>query len=92
MDWGREVSNSRRRKKRRDVLTGQTDGGCDRDGWTFHREERSSEQRTRTVRLPPSVDKARLSAKVEDGVLRVTLPKLPAAPAGSSGRTSIPVE
>jgi len=63
----------------------------DRDGWKFHREERSSEHRSRAVRMPPWVNTARLSAKVEDGVLRVVLPKLPEAPAVSNGRTSIPI-
>ena len=50
------------------------DGG--KKGWKFHREERSSASNSRAVRLPTSVDNARISALVEDGVLRVVLPKL----------------
>ena len=71
--------------------TKETSEDGDRNGWKFHREERASEHRSRTIRLPPSVDSAHLSAKVEDGVLRVTLPKLPSQPATSNGRVSIPV-
>ena len=63
----------------------------ERGGWKIHREERSSEFCSRAIRLPPSVDKTSLSAKVEDGVLRVTLPKLPDRPTSDSGRTVIPV-
>ncbi len=62
-----------------------------RDGWTFHREERSSEQRWRSVRLPPNVDSTHISAKIEDGVLHVTMPKRPGASATTGNRTAIPI-
>lgn len=63
----------------------------ERDGWTFHREERSCEQRSRSVRLPPSVDAKLVSATVNDGVLRVTMPKRPAGNVAPNGRTPIPI-
>ena len=63
----------------------------DRDGWKFHREERSSSHSSRAVRLPPSVDTKSISAKVDNGVLRVTMPKLAPLPEAPHGRTSIPI-
>jgi HSP20 family protein len=63
----------------------------DRDGWTFHREERSSEQRSRAVRLPPSADPTRVSARVVEGVLHVTIPKLPDGAREVNGRTPIAI-
>ena len=69
----------------------ETSEDTDRGGWKVHREERSSEHRSRAVRLPPSVDTAHISAKVEEGVLRVTMPKLPAPSVTSTGRTPIAI-
>ncbi len=62
-----------------------------RDGWTYHREERSSEQRWRSVRLPPNADSAHISAKIEDGVLHVSMPKRPGSAGAGSRNTVIPV-
>eukprot|EP00053_Salpingoeca_punica_P010986 m.98292 g.98292 ORF g.98292 m.98292 type:complete len:234 (-) comp15556_c3_seq5:208-909(-) len=44
----------------------------------FHRIERSYGKFSRSFRLPDTVDKSKVAAKVENGTLRVTLPKIPA--------------
>jgi len=43
----------------------------------FHRIERSYGKFFRSFRLPDTVDKSKVVAKVENGTLRVTLPKIP---------------
>jgi HSP20 family protein len=63
----------------------------ERDGWKYHREERSSEHRSRAVRLPPSVDPSLVSARVTDGVLHVTMPKRPGGTSESQERKLIPI-
>jgi HSP20 family protein len=45
----------------------------------FHRRERGTGEFTRTLRLPIEIDSARVAAKLENGVLSVTLPKAEAA-------------
>lgn len=48
-------------------------------GFTVHRRERSTAQFTRTVTLPVKIDAERTTAVSKDGVLTVTLPKVPEA-------------
>lgn len=54
-----------------------------KDGVKWHRVERSSSTLSRQFKLPPAADEARISAKAENGVLSVTIPKLEAAAAGA---------
>ena len=49
------------------------------EGVTYHRRERPTGTFTRVVQLPAEVDADRVQAELSDGVLRVTLPKVPAA-------------
>ena len=49
------------------------------EGVTYHRRERPTGTFTRVVRLPTEVDAERVQAELRDGVLRITLPKVPAA-------------
>ena len=49
----------------------------------WHRVERSSSTLSRQFKLPPTADEAHISAKAENGVLSVTIPKLEAAAAGA---------
>ncbi len=49
------------------------------EGVTYHRRERPTGTFTRTVPLPAEVDADRVQAELRDGVLRITLPKVPAA-------------
>jgi len=44
-------------------------------GVTWHRVERHSQFSSRTLRMPDSADLGQVSAKLEDGVLRVHIPK-----------------
>ena len=46
---------------------------------TYHRRERASGEFARTVRLPVEVDADQVQARLQDGVLLVTLPKAAAA-------------
>jgi HSP20 family protein len=48
---------------------------CDEEH--FHCRERQSGVFTRRLRLPASVDQQKIHAEFHDGVLRVTLPKMP---------------
>ena len=54
----------------------ETSGGKE---WTVHRRERPSGEFSRTVTFPAEIDADRVQAALEDGVLRVTLPKAPCA-------------
>jgi HSP20 family protein len=49
------------------------------EGHSTHRSERSSFRFARTFELPAKVDSARVEARLEHGVLTVTLPKAPEA-------------
>ncbi len=53
----------------------------------YHRREISSRYLTRTVTLPEDVDGGKAKARLEDGLLEVTVPK-----SGKSARRSIKVE
>lgn len=46
-------------------------------GFTVHRRERTTAQFSRTVTLPVKIDAERTTAVSKDGVLTVTLPKVP---------------
>jgi len=45
------------------------------EGATYHRRERGVGQFSRMVRLPVEVDADKVTARLSDGVLRITLPK-----------------
>jgi HSP20 family protein len=49
------------------------------EGTAFHRRERGTGEFTRVVRLPVEVDADKVQASLQDGVLRLTLPKAEAA-------------
>lgn len=48
-------------------------------GYTAHRRERAAAQFSRTVSLPVKIDAERATAVSRDGMLTVTLPKMPEA-------------
>ena len=47
--------------------------------WAVHRRERPSGEFSRTITFPAEIDADRVQAALQDGVLRVTLPKAPSA-------------
>ena len=47
----------------------------ERDGWTYHRMERSSTYGQRALRLPKTADTAHVTARVANGVLSISVPK-----------------
>jgi HSP20 family protein len=47
------------------------------DGYSAHRQERASAHFSRTIILPCRVDSERAAASIANGVLRITLPKVP---------------
>jgi HSP20 family protein len=49
------------------------------EGTAFHRRERGTGEFTRVVLLPADVDADKVQASLQDGVLRLTLPKAEAA-------------
>ena len=49
------------------------------DGWTAHRRERTSYRFARTVSLPTNIDPERAEATLRDGIVEISLPKIPAA-------------
>ena len=49
------------------------------EGVVYHRRERSSGDFHRTLRLPADVDTSKVEAKLQDGVLTVSLPKAESA-------------
>ena len=51
----------------------------DASNWTWHTRELRSGQFQRSLSLPYKVDFDRAQAKIEDGILRLTLPKAPEA-------------
>jgi HSP20 family protein len=52
---------------------------CEMANTTWHRQERGYGKFSRTVTLPVLVEADRVEARLEQGVLRLTLPKSPAA-------------
>ncbi len=48
----------------------------ERAGWRFHRQERSSASASRALQLPENVDVTGVTANVDNGVLKVVVPKL----------------
>lgn len=60
--------------------------------WTFHVRERCRVHGSRTIRLPLGIDTSKIAARVCDGVLTITCPKLvPGAVFPTAARTRIPV-
>lgn len=57
-------------------------------GWQYHRMERASGMAVRRIKLPAYVDASGIKAKVENGVLRVNIPKL-AAQADKSRKIAV---
>jgi len=49
------------------------------EGYSVRRSERSNYQFARTLELPSKIDSERVEARLENGVLTVTLPKAPEA-------------
>ncbi len=58
------------------VVTGNRNDEKTGDGVSFHRHERTVGPFSRTVRLPKQLDADKIEATFDNGVLRVTLPKL----------------
>jgi HSP20 family molecular chaperone IbpA len=48
----------------------------EKEGWKYHRMERSSSSVHRAVKLPANVDTSKIHAACDNGVLNVTIPKL----------------
>lgn len=61
----------------------------EKDGWKFHRMERSSSSMHRALKLPVNADTSALVATVTDGVLMVTVPKLRGEQASGRRRIAI---
>jgi HSP20 family protein len=59
------------------------------EGEQYHRNERLSGVATRTFSLPEDADKDNITAKYENGVLTVGIPRIPAAPVPE--KKSIPI-
>lgn len=64
------------------------DEGTAEGGWRYHRSERSSGLVTRALKLPDNIDASGINARVENGVLKVVVPKL-AAQASTSRKISV---
>lgn len=62
------------------TLTGEKRTGHEEQGETWYFSERQYGSFSRSFRLPPDADEARVEARMKDGVLTVTVPrKAPAA-------------
>jgi HSP20 family protein len=64
-----------------DVITisGEMGDTIEKEGDRYHYRERSYGAFQRSLRLPNTVDKEKVEASFENGVLNITLPKLPQA-------------
>ena len=76
---GIEKRSTRNFRIRRRVVAEGAEAGLGRGRGDDHRRERPTGTFTRVVRLPTEVDAERVQAELRDGVLRITLPKVPAA-------------
>jgi HSP20 family protein len=61
------------------VISGQMGDTVEQEGERFHYRERRFGSFQRSVRLPNTVDTEHIAANFENGVLHITLPKLPQA-------------
>lgn len=52
----------------------------EREGWKYVRQERSSSSASRVIKLPNNVDGSSISARVDNGLLKVMVPKLSSQP------------
>lgn len=68
----------------------QKEEKSDDDGRTYHRIERSSGMVSRSLRLPPGADEAHVRARVQNGVVSVSIPKLPDTP--KVGPREVPID
>ena len=66
-----------------------TDTTMDREGVTWHCQERSSQHGSRALRLPKTADVSHMTAAMKDGVLTVTVPKHGAAEASQRKRITV---
>jgi HSP20 family protein len=73
------------------VVTLQGEKRTEREekGETFYFTERSYGEFSRSFRLPPDADGAKVEAELKDGVLTVTIPKHPPAAEGPPHRVEI---
>lgn len=60
------------------TLSGSREPEVLKEGDSYHRQERSCGKFARTLQLPFHVDAAKVEAKYEKGVLRITLPRVEA--------------
>jgi HSP20 family protein len=61
------------------TISGQTSDSVEKDGERYHYRERSYGSFQRSVRLPNTIDVEHIDANFENGVLSISLPKLPQA-------------
>ncbi len=61
----------------------------EKDGWKYHRMERSTGSMFRTVKLPPTADLDCVNATSQNGLLCITVPKKPDTASSSSKRVSV---
>ncbi|MCH7702544.1 MAG: Hsp20/alpha crystallin family protein [Planctomycetes bacterium] len=57
------------------TIKGTREACAAQEGVSYHRRERSCRSFTRVVRLPSDIDAEKVSARLENGVLTVTIPK-----------------
>ncbi len=69
------------------TLKGEKRERSEKKGETWYFSERSYGSFSRSFRLPPDADDGNVSATLEDGVLTVTVPRLPAG----TGKTSVKI-
>lgn len=61
------------------LISGQMGDTVEREGDRYHYRERRTGSFERSIRLPNTVDTDKVDASFENGVLNITLPKLPQA-------------